>query len=77
MSYRRAWLLINALNQMFEEPVVTTAAGGAQGGGAALTPLGKGLVDAFRTLEEATFDEAIRVLGPFMARMVPTGPPAR
>src|SRR3977135_1703553 len=38
MSYRRAWLLVDDMNQCFREPVVTTQSGGAQGGGAELTP---------------------------------------
>src|SRR3977135_2096812 len=41
MSYRRAWLLIDDLNQCFREPVVTTQSGAAQGGGAEITPFGQ------------------------------------
>jgi molybdate transport repressor ModE-like protein len=37
MSYRRAWLLVDELNQLFAEPVVSAHHGGARGGGAALT----------------------------------------
>ena len=33
MSYRRAWLLVDELNKLLSEPVVTTATGGAMGGG--------------------------------------------
>jgi molybdate transport system regulatory protein len=51
MSYRRAWLLIDAVNTMFEEPVVRAAAGGAHGGGASLTPFGERLLAAYRTVE--------------------------
>ena len=36
MSYRRAWLLVDALNRTFRDPVVTTRGRGAGGGGAAL-----------------------------------------
>ena len=35
MSYRRAWLLVDALNRCFREPLVASHAGGAHGGGAA------------------------------------------
>ena len=38
MSYRRAWLLIDAMNQCFREPVVDTATGGKGGGGAQIGP---------------------------------------
>ena len=42
MSYRRAWLLVDELNQLFAEPVVSAHHGGAKGGGAALTDQGGG-----------------------------------
>ncbi len=51
MSYRRAWLLVNALNQTFRLPVVEARGGGAGGGGASLTPFGTGLVDSYREME--------------------------
>lgn len=51
MSYRRAWLLVDALNQTFREPVVATRGGGAGGGGASLTPFGAGLVACYRAME--------------------------
>ena len=40
MSYRRAWLLVDALNRMFERPLVEASPGGAKGGGSALTRVG-------------------------------------
>jgi molybdate transport system regulatory protein len=52
MSYRRAWQLVEALNQDFRERVVTTAAGGARGGGARVTPFGLRLVAEYRTMED-------------------------
>jgi molybdate transport system regulatory protein len=51
MSYRRAWQLVEALNTAFREPVVETAIGGRRGGGARVTPYGKGLVARFRAME--------------------------
>jgi molybdate transport system regulatory protein len=51
MSYRRAWLLVDDMNRCFREPVVTTKPGGAQGGGAALTPFGAGLIEKYRSVE--------------------------
>src|ERR1700675_3820704 len=41
MSYRRAWLLVDALNTMFGKPLVVAAPGGAHGGGAQVTKLGR------------------------------------
>ena len=51
MSYRRAWLLVDALNRSFTEPVITTATGGREGGGTALTPTGAEVVRRYRKIE--------------------------
>lgn len=51
MSYRRAWQLVEALNEDFREPVVETAIGGRRGGGAQVTRFGEGLVARFRAME--------------------------
>ena len=51
MSYRRAWLLIDELNHMFREPLVTSRLGGKAGGGASLTPLGDDVVRRYRAIE--------------------------
>jgi molybdate transport repressor ModE-like protein len=51
MSYRRAWLLIDDMNNFFREPVVTAQKGGTRGGGAALTPVGTRLIDQYRGIE--------------------------
>ena len=51
MSYRRAWQLVEALNEAYRAPVVTTAIGGARGGGARVTPFGRRLVKQFRAME--------------------------
>lgn len=53
MSYRRAWLLVDAMNQTFRKPVVVARGGGAGGGGASLTPFGEELVGRYRTMEHA------------------------
>ena len=51
MSYRRAWQLVEALNESFAEPVVVTAIGGTRGGGAKVTAFGMELVRRFRAME--------------------------
>ncbi len=51
MSYRRAWLLVDALNGIFQEPLVTTMLGGRAGGGARLTPFGREVLAHYRKLE--------------------------
>jgi molybdate transport system regulatory protein len=50
-SYRRAWLLLDAMNHRWPSPVVTTAVGGKQGGGAKLTPRGRAVLSAYRDLQ--------------------------
>lgn len=51
MSYRRAWLLVDALNGMFDAPLVGSHQGGSGGGGAALTPRGTEVVRLYRSIE--------------------------
>ena len=53
MSYRRAWLLVDALNRCFRDPLVASHAGGVHGGGAALTPAGCAVVRHYRAVEAA------------------------
>jgi molybdate transport system regulatory protein len=53
MSYRRAWLLVDDMNNCFREPVVAAQAGGTHGGGAALTAFGARLIDQYRAIEAA------------------------
>ena len=50
MSYRRAWLLVDTMNECFKTRLVITAKGGADGGGAALTPIGRLVLRKYRTL---------------------------
>ena len=51
MSYRRAWLLVDEMNQLFTEPVVSAHHGGAKGGGAQLTDQGRRVVALYRGAE--------------------------
>src|ERR1700751_5414330 len=51
MSYRRAWLLVEEVNDALREPAVTAETGGRRGGGAALTPGGERVVDLYRAIE--------------------------
>lgn len=65
MSYRRAWLLSDAVNRMFAEPVFATKLGGKGGGQAQLTDFGRSLVDLYRRMErsaERDFGEDMRKL---------------
>ncbi|HLW90376.1 MAG TPA: LysR family transcriptional regulator [Roseiarcus sp.] len=60
MSYRRAWLLVEEMNQMFAKPLVSAKPGGARGGGAALTPAGENVVALYRAAERKVRDGASR-----------------
>lgn len=51
MSYRRAWVLVDELNTMFREPVVSKQTGGKHGGGAELTPFGDELLARYEAME--------------------------
>ncbi|HTW29046.1 MAG TPA: ModE family transcriptional regulator [Acetobacteraceae bacterium] len=51
MSYKRAWNLVEAMNDSFGAPLVAAVKGGAGGGGAVLTGLGAEVLAAFRALE--------------------------
>jgi molybdate transport system regulatory protein len=52
MSYKRAWLLLDSINQAFREPVVATAPGGPGGGGATLTPFGVEVLERYRRVHD-------------------------
>ena len=54
MSYRRAWLLIQELNESLAEPVLITQKGGQAGGGSVLTPTAFQVIAMYdRMTEEA------------------------
>ena len=58
MSYRRAWLLVEELNKLFAEPLVSAHPGGVKGGGATLTPMGEKVVALYRSAEKKMRDAA-------------------
>src|SRR5262245_21315215 len=55
MSYRQAWLLVDELNHMFREPVVTAQTGGGGGGGATVTATGNDIVPLYREMERRAY----------------------
>lgn len=69
MSYRRAWLLVDALNHMFPSALVTAAPGGSRGGGAKLTDYGRGVAAAYRRVEERARTAMREELAPFNVRV--------
>lgn len=52
MSYKRAWLLVDTMNQSFRTPLVEASKGGPGGGGAVVTPLGEQILNEYRLLQK-------------------------
>ncbi|WP_235932893.1 winged helix-turn-helix domain-containing protein [Flagellimonas sediminis] len=59
MSYKKAWSMVDDMNQKGQEPYVILHKGGNKGGGAALTETGKTILTAFNELME-NLNEALR-----------------
>src|SRR5271155_3468971 len=59
MSYKRAWVLLDSINQAFTEPVVTAAPGGAGGGGAILTAFGAEVLERYRRILDRAVTNAV------------------
>lgn len=74
MSYRRAWLLVEELNRLFAEPVVTAHPGGAGGGGTVLTEFGASVVGLYREIERSAQAQAQSRLDELAHRMAPAPP---
>ncbi|SRR5258706_15120264 len=59
MSYRRAWMLLQEIEEIVGAPVTTPATGGVNGGGTKLTVLGRAVMNRYRTIERHA-REAVR-----------------
>jgi molybdate transport system regulatory protein len=61
LPYKRAWIILDTINQAFRRPVVEAATGGKGGGGATLTGFGADVLERYRkitaTAERAVMDE--------------------
>lgn len=60
-SYRRAWMLVDAMNRRWPTPLVTTSTGGKHGGGSTLTDFGLRVLRGYRDVQlqlEAMLDQA-------------------
>ena len=53
MDYKRAWTLIDSLNQAFDQALVLRTTGGSGGGGATLTAFGIDVLGRYRRIENA------------------------
>ena len=70
MSYRRAWLLIDTMNQCFRESVVDTATGGKGGGGAQITPFGRRVLRRYRLIESRAAAAIAHDIGRFARELL-------
>jgi len=71
MSYRRAWQLVDAMNQALRGPAVESATGGAQGGGSRLTPLGEQVLAHYQAIEAAATDAAAGPIAALASLLAP------
>ena len=69
MSYRRAWLLVDTMNQAFKSPVVVTLTGGKAGGGAAVTEFGKEVLQRYSDMEKIATASVAREIRQFTQLM--------
>jgi molybdate transport system regulatory protein len=51
LSYKAAWDAVQALNNLFDAPLIAAKAGGARGGAAELTPAGRAVLSAYHRVE--------------------------
>ncbi len=56
MSYKKAWKLVDAMNEVSDKSLVVTTSGGKGGGGTLVTSFGKQMIVHFRELETKSFD---------------------
>lgn len=61
LSYKGAWDAVQAMNHLFERPLVLAQPGGKAGGVAEVTPVGQAVIIAYRKVE-AELSEAIAQL---------------
>ena len=52
LSYKGAWDAVQALNNLFERPLVAAQTGGRQGGAARVTAAGKAVLAVYRGIED-------------------------
>jgi molybdate transport system regulatory protein len=50
MSYRKAWQLTNAINKLYDKPLIIKITGGTKGGGTQLTNSGKKAILEFKNI---------------------------
>jgi molybdate transport system regulatory protein len=62
MSYRRAWLFMQQINQAFDQAAVSTPEHGHGGGPAKLTDFGRELIRQYRSIEKKAITSGGEIL---------------
>ncbi len=70
MSYRRTWLLVDAMNRCWRDRLVDTTPGGGRGGGAHVTPAGEVVLAAYRAAQDAASGAALGAAVPLIDDML-------
>ncbi len=76
MSYKKAWYLIDTMNRCFREALVVASRGGSEHGGAQLTPMGRRVLDLYRSIERRAAQAAQRDVDA-LTELVVDPPPER
>ena len=69
LSYRRAWLMVDAMNRLFKGILVETVQGGK--GGASLSALGVAVMADYRTLEAELEQAGLAARARLLGRLKP------
>ena len=70
ISYRKCWLMVDALNRTFETSVLATHPG-RRGGGAELTPFGERVVALYRSMERRSRSATAQAIEELTASLDP------
>jgi molybdate transport system regulatory protein len=76
ISYRKAWLLVDDMNNCFRDAVISAQKGGVDGGGATLTPFGQKLIGRYRAIENDAMNATRNHLNDLKASLKGSGRPS-
>lgn len=74
MSYRRTWLLVDAMNRCWNERLVETVAGGGRDRGARVTDAGLQILAAYREMQAAALGAVETMADNSLAAMIRAEP---
>ena len=74
MSYRRAWLLVDAMNRCWTAPLVETEAGGGATRGARISAVGHDVMQHYRAMQADVGSRAAQDFGQGLGALITTEP---